>query len=476
MIGVAQQTTFQHATTSRSTYEVMLLIAAVTYSLIAVTTIAATTQQPQIGELYRGGYFCNQGYSDASILVRSNAASSTVWNVMFNFSVPNSSPYCTGSYTGSITFLSTSGVYQFQGSSWISNPCGYIFVPTFTFSIVQGTSSIAPPVWYTDVISASGNCAQFKVGKSTLRRPCSAVKQGSNVQLTCVTETESFSADATTMTTSWTSSPSSLVSSITQSSTSTTSMSQDVTAPSHTLMTRTKTGSIAHSTSEQNSVTVSHSHPTMTVVTTHSYSVSVLKNSTTLSLSVSPSPTRTSSATITQPSITISITSPTPTWTRSHSPSLQHTSATATPLLDMGVANKDPMIEVVRNVAGSVSVVAAVLSPVDLSNVNTIVMISHVDCATSPGNRHRGVNSMRDGSLSSYMISPFMDFGWVAVAWGNLALSVVGGFGVNAIVATLGASAQRIARRRRGGHPSAYGTTITTSILAIAFHLDVQDI
>ncbi|CUG88108.1 membrane-associated protein, putative, partial [Bodo saltans] len=222
MIGVAQQTTFRHATTSGSTYEVVLIIAAVTYSLIAVTTIAATVQQPQIGELYRGGYFCNQGYSDASILVRS-AASSTVWNVMFNFSVP-SSPSCTGSYTGSITFLSTSGVYQFEGSSWISNPCGYIFVPTFTFSIVQGTSSISPPVWYTGVISASGNCAQFKVGKSTLRRPCSAVKQGSNVQLICVTETETYSEDAT-MTTSWTSSPSSLVSSMTKSSTATASLS-----------------------------------------------------------------------------------------------------------------------------------------------------------------------------------------------------------------------------------------------------------
>jgi hypothetical protein len=76
---------------------------------------------------------------------------------------------------------------------------------------------------------------------------------------------------------------------------------------------------------------------------------------------------------------------------------------------------------------------------------------------------------MRDGSLSSYTISPFIGVGWLAVAWGNLGLGVVGGFGINAIVAAIGASAQRIGRR------STASSSSSASVLATTFSIDVQD-
>ncbi|CUG88098.1 GPI-anchored surface protein, putative [Bodo saltans] len=93
----------------------------------------------------------------------------------------------------------------------------------------------------------------------------------------------------------------------------------------------------------------------------------------------------------------------------------------------------DPVVEASRDGVASMSAISTIFSPFDVSQLNTLVMISHLDCRMDG---KLDIDSMRDGSLSSYMISPFMDFGWVAVAWGNLALSVIGGFGVSAVVTT----------------------------------------
>ncbi|CUG88104.1 GPI-anchored surface protein, putative [Bodo saltans] len=56
---------------------------------------------PQVGDLYRGGYFCGQGYTNVNIYVRSKSGST--WTALLTFNVPDSSPYCTGSYIATIT-------------------------------------------------------------------------------------------------------------------------------------------------------------------------------------------------------------------------------------------------------------------------------------------------------------------------------------------------------------------------------------
>ncbi|CUG88105.1 transmembrane protein, putative, partial [Bodo saltans] len=132
-----------------------------------------------------------------------------------------------------------------------------------------------------------------------------------------------------------------------------------------------------------------------------------------------------------------------------------------------------------RTVTGSTVAATTLMSPADISNANTLIMVARLDCQIHLQQQGGGGNSinssMRDGSLSSYMISPFMDFGWVAVAWGNLALSVVGGFGVNAIVATLGASVQHHIGRRRLAAAKSSSTTSTSSVFATAFQVDALD-
>ncbi|CUG88103.1 membrane-associated protein, putative [Bodo saltans] len=140
---------------------------------------------PQVGDLYRGGYFCVQGYTNVNVYVQ-NASSPSMWTALFTFSVPTS-PYCTGAYIANITG-SGGATLTMEGSSWVSNPCGYSFLPPFTFSI-QGTTTM--PVWYTESVDGVF-CDQFIVGKSTLRRPCSGTKNSTSVLLTCVTESASW--------------------------------------------------------------------------------------------------------------------------------------------------------------------------------------------------------------------------------------------------------------------------------------------
>ncbi|CUG88100.1 membrane-associated protein, putative [Bodo saltans] len=162
-----------------------------------VVIVLSDAASPQVGDTYRGGYFCNQGYTDVSIYVQSNTTASS-WMVLFTFSVPIS-PFCTGSYTASVS--GSGSTLTMVGSSWISNPCGYVFLSTFTL-IIQGTN--ATPVWYTASIGAG--CQQLLVGKSTLRKPCSGVKNGTtSLALLCSIETDtSTPTNAKTVSTSWT--------------------------------------------------------------------------------------------------------------------------------------------------------------------------------------------------------------------------------------------------------------------------------
>ncbi|CUI15065.1 transmembrane protein, putative [Bodo saltans] len=98
---------------------------------------------------------------------------------------------------------------------------------------------------------------------------------------------------------------------------------------------------------------------------------------------------------------------PTPSTTLSTSAHIEH-------------ANVDTLLAAVKDLTATASALTSVLAAADISNVNTLLLMSYVDCRGT-----KSIDSMRDGTFSSYMISPFMDVGWAAVAWGNLALGAV---------------------------------------------------
>ncbi|CUF05171.1 membrane-associated protein, putative, partial [Bodo saltans] len=162
-----------------------------------VVIVLSDAASPQVGDTYRGGYFCGQGYTNLNIYIQSNTTASS-WMVLFTFSVPTS-PFCTGSYTASVA--GSGSTLTMTGSSWISNPCSYGFLSTITL-VIQGTN--ATPVWYT--ASIGGSCQQLLVGKSTLRKPCKGVKNGTtSLALLCSIETDtSTPTNAETISTSWT--------------------------------------------------------------------------------------------------------------------------------------------------------------------------------------------------------------------------------------------------------------------------------
>jgi hypothetical protein len=96
---------------------------------------------PQEGDRYRGGYFCSQGFTNADVFVGSQLPNTTsaVWRIIFQFAVPSPSN-CTGSYNGTVarTPSSLPPLFVMEGDAWIDNPCGYVFLPPFSFSIDTG--------------------------------------------------------------------------------------------------------------------------------------------------------------------------------------------------------------------------------------------------------------------------------------------------------------------------------------------------
>ncbi|CUI15070.1 GP46-like surface antigen, putative [Bodo saltans] len=113
-------------------------------------------------------------------------------------------------------------------------------------------------------------------------------------------------------------------------------------------------------------------------------------------------------------------TSTTPSLTLSWSPTQNVSTATLSGSVILVEASVDAFAAAVNDLTATASALTSILSAADISNVNTLMLMSYVDCRGT-----KSIDSMRDGTFSSYMISPFMDVGWAAVAWGNLALGAL---------------------------------------------------
>ncbi|CUF94338.1 transmembrane protein, putative, partial [Bodo saltans] len=108
-----------------------------------------------------------------------------------------------------------------------------------------------------------------------------------------------------------------------------------------------------------------------------------------------------------------------PTGALSRTRNLSETLSDSIILID---SSADSFSKGVKDLTATASALTSVLAAADISNVNTLVLMAYVDCTV---NGKKSIDSMRDGTFSSYMISPFMDVGWAAVAWGNLALGAL---------------------------------------------------
>jgi hypothetical protein len=131
--------------------------------------------------------------------------------------------------------------------------------------------------------------------------------------------------------------------------------------------------------------------------------------------------------------------SPSTTATRSISASASE----SYPQIALANTSADAFVAAVKDLTATASALTSLLSAADISNVNTLMLMSYVDCRVGDD---KSIDSMRDGSFSSYMISPLMDVGWAAVAWGNLSLGLLA-LALNAVATA--AAAMMDSRRRR---------------------------
>ncbi|CUI15067.1 GP46-like surface antigen, putative [Bodo saltans] len=233
--------------------------------------------------------------------------------------------------------------------------------------------------------------------------------------------------------------------------------------------TRSPNNTVSHSAHTRSA---SRTRSTLLPSVSHSLFTKTLRP--TVSPSFTPTPTRSRTPTHGKTrSPTRSKKSPTPTATNTPSSSISITSSkgslsetrnssntrTLSPLLGSvsGTRNRsetlsnsiilvdssaDSFLKAVKDLTATASALTSVLSAADISNVNTLMLMSYVDCTV---NGKKDIDSMRDGTFSSYMISPFMDVGWAAVAWGNLALGALALL-LNAVVTAVAAMID--ARRR----------------------------
>lgn len=251
-------------------------------------------------------------------------------------------------------------------------------------------------------------------------------------------------------------------------------INNSVTAPTHTTtvtVTATVSETVAHtmhSLSVTEALSLSRSAPSRTASRTQSL---LIKNGSSMTESFQHTQMRRKQVTITLTASTSRSHSAPSRSRRTHSTTKSSSKKSPTPTASLTIPLPvpffvDPVVEASRDGAASMSAIATVFSPFDVSQLNTLVMISHLDCRMDG---KLDIDSMRDGSLSSYMISPFMDFGWVAVAWGNLALSVVGGFGVSAVVTTSMLLARSTSTSTTAGRSRRNASAVVGGKIRIAF-------